>query len=961
MLTPLPPHPSLYILLLVSAAFRTAQSVRPNSTYGIVEGAPPLTVRCDSSDSAVDAYDWSKDGRPINSSTIPGLTISGGSITISSANHTLHNGSYSCAINGSDDLEEEFTVFVYYIRSEVNTLFPLHRTYQECAPDIEKAYIKASLTLDCLAPDGYPPVDIRWFLLQTELTSATSEVEITEGGRRLIREPLSTLHSGPYWCEASNEAGNRRSEELYITVTVHGQETPEISILDADTPLVVGLGQRADLVCRIFPPVDVNDVVWQLNTNVFNSSDGRRRTVQRSHPEQTCITTLHVDSSTAQDQGTYECHAEGSTGDQHAQRLLLLAVLEGPLVVEATPTKLLAAGRSLTLTCRLSDVTDPTKNNVSPDNFKYRWTHNGSSGSVGGERELVISPVSVGDSGTYLCSVNSSSVPTAISASIDVTVEVPPRVTISLLGSDSVFDRIDGTTIYVQLGARVTLQCKISSTRPTNFTWFRKEVDEVFSMSSSASLSSTLTLSHLTPSLLTSYSCHASNLVHDNLVSEERTLRETEMSYVRDAAAGIKGVKFRNGTTLELVCEARGESVERLVWRRGDEQLTNQMTAAGSSLTIATNGNNSTLTIVGVTTKEAGLIECALIGTASKLVYNVTITVPAQIEYTSRPFVTVTIGDEVRFDCVASGIPPPTIKWLFDTQPVEEVEDLEDLGNGSLRISSVTRDHQGSYHCFLALENGQLSQEFTLTVEDRAEEDSLLCGREFTRGDCVTLLSGGSVAVFLLVLTLLVLLFCFCILCRRWSRGAYEYPREFEMKRAFSSRASSHKDGGAAPVFDDVNGFAEPQGFRNGLYPVHPPLATFDRAAAVSELQRSVTPPAPSPVLQTPGTGGTDSMFSSDDQSSLTATLPNYPRAKLTLGADLGEGEFGPVVLGVARNIVSHEETTQVRPHPLVGVASSVSPFHSAGGGEGVGTEWGRRGPVSARPGTGGLCQPNED
>jgi hypothetical protein len=187
-------------------------------------------------------------------------------------------------------------------------------------------------------------------------------------------------------------------------------------------------------------------------------------------------------------------------------------------------------------------------------------------------------------------------------------------------------------------------------------------------MSSSASLSSTLTLSHLTPSLLTSYSCHASNLVHDNLVSEERTLRETEMSYVRDAAAGIKGVKFRNGTTLELVCEARGESVERLVWRRGDEQLTNQMTAAGSSLTIATNGNNSTLTIVGVTTKEAGLIECALIGTASKLVYNVTITVPAQIEYTSRPFVTVTIGDEVRFDCVASGIPPPTIKWLFDVR-----------------------------------------------------------------------------------------------------------------------------------------------------------------------------------------------------------------------------------------------------------------------------------------------------
>ena len=191
-------------------------------------------------------------------------------------------------------------------------------------------------------------------------------------------------------------------------------------------------------------------------------------------------------------------------------------------------------------------------------------------------------------------------------------------------------------------------------------------VDALYSMSTSLSDSSTLTLSPLTPSLLTSYSCHASNIVHDNLVSEGRTLRETDESYVRDAAAGVQGVKFRNGTTLELTCEARGVSAEGIVWMRGGEQLTNQITAGGSSIVIATNGNNSTLTIFGVTTREAGLFECSLIGTPSTRVFNVTITVPARIEYTSSPLVTVVIGDKVQFDCVASGIPPPTIKWLFD-------------------------------------------------------------------------------------------------------------------------------------------------------------------------------------------------------------------------------------------------------------------------------------------------------
>ena len=137
-------------------------------------------------------------------------------------------------------------------------------------------------------------------------------------------------------------------------------------------------------------------------------------------------------------------------------------------------------------------------------------------------------------------------------------------------------------------------------------------------------------------------------------------------------------------------------------------------------------------------------------------------------------------------------------------------------------------------------------------------------------------------AVFFLLLALLVLLLCLCILCCRWTRATYDIPRDLEMKRALSSRASSHKDTGAAPGAGDINGYAESHGFRNGLYPVNPLLTTFDRGA-MSEMQRSVTPPAPSPVLQTPGTGGTDSMFSSDDQSSLTASLPNFPRSQLTV------------------------------------------------------------------------------
>ena len=109
--------------------------------------------------------------------------------------------------------------------------------------------------------------------------------------------------------------------------------------------------------------------------------------------------------------------------------LSLSAVMEGPLVVEATPTPLLAVGRSLILTCRLSTSADPTRNNVPPSLFRYTWTHNGSSNlspraaRVEGGRRLVISHIQVEDSGVYHCSVDSKPAPTAISALINVTVE----------------------------------------------------------------------------------------------------------------------------------------------------------------------------------------------------------------------------------------------------------------------------------------------------------------------------------------------------------------------------------------------------------------------------------------------------------------------------------------------------------------------------------------------------------
>lgn len=194
------------------------------------------------------------------------------------------------------------------------------------------------------------------------------------------------------------------------------------------------------------------------------------------------------------------------------------------------------------------------------------------------------------------------------------------------------------------------------------------QTDGVIFTDITSSSMSTHTLSHLTLSQLTSYQCLISDSVH--MVKTPRLLlNETTQPYVKDAAAGVQEEQFENGTTLHLSCEVRQGSVEDLTWVKGNMILINQTINVGGSLVvIVTNGNESILTIYGVTTYDAGTYECVISdnGMESRLVFNVTITVPGKIERTSSQDVTATTGDHVQFDCITSGIPQPTINWLYN-------------------------------------------------------------------------------------------------------------------------------------------------------------------------------------------------------------------------------------------------------------------------------------------------------
>lgn len=69
------------------------------------------------------------------------------------------------------------------------------------------------------------------------------------------------------------------------------------------------------------------------------------------------------------------------------------------------------------------------------------------------------------------------------------------------------------------------------------------------------------------------------------------------------------------------------------------------------------------------------------------------------------PEVIVYEGQSARFDCIASGNPPPTVIWLFERSVVSLIPDsgLQDLNNGSLFIPHLRTQHAGHYMCVIEL------------------------------------------------------------------------------------------------------------------------------------------------------------------------------------------------------------------------------------------------------------------
>ena len=144
---------------------------------------------------------------------------------------------------------------------------------------------------------------------------------------------------------------------------------------------------------------------------------------------------------------------------------------------------------------------------------------------------------------------------------------------------------------------------------------------------------------------------------------------------------------------------------------------------------------------------------------------------------------------------------------------------------------------------------------------------------------------GGVLLLFAFSLLTLV---CLCYCCRRQKRDTYNVNKEEDGE--FKRQPSIRKDNSGVLTQSPSNNYFgnmfefQPSSLEgSSIYPpTNIPLTPYSQGSIISEsIQHSPMPPTPSPIPPVSGTIGSTSLFSTEDQSSITTNLPNFPRSNL--------------------------------------------------------------------------------
>ncbi|MBN3299469.1 HMCN1 protein, partial [Amia calva] len=631
---------------------------------GVVVNAT-AQLRCEVSGSPTPAISWLRDGLPLYNSPRHQIMEDGKLLQISMV-HTSDMAGYLCVAENKVGSSERLYSLTVQVPPRIVGVNP------EEASVLEGHMV--SLLCDVQA---YPAPEISWARDGKTLHFSQS-LHILPGGQMLQLPRAQLSDAGLYVCMATNPAGQ---DEKHIRLSVYAPPTLKPNLDLSQEVMTPRAGSSVILQCEA-QGVPEPEVIWYRNGLLLAPGNGQ--TINRHR--------LEIQGVQVADSGLYTCKVSNIAGQ--VDRTFHLTV-HGKLGLHAT----LLNAFWVPFKFRFIWVPTPSitwlKDGAPIESSaQWRW--------VAGGSRLELGPLQLSHAGTYTCLARNREGESR--KDYQITVQVPP----SILGSGRPEE------MSAPAGEELTLKCLAMGTPKPQLTWRKDGAPLDPSDTSHLQVSpdgGTVRILRLRPADSGTYSCLAESPAGRE--SKVYTLSVLVPPTIAGVSEMPKDITVVQDGVLILECHATGTPTPQLSWLRNGRPLS---LSSRTRLLSA----DSVLRISPVQLSDSGVYTCVARSWAglSELSYNIQVQVPPGVDHTEpSEQVTVVRGSLVTFSCEARGVPPPSLSWLKDGQPLSLHRNLLlDGGETRLRLPAVTAEDSGQYSCVATNQAGSRTKTFNLTV-----------------------------------------------------------------------------------------------------------------------------------------------------------------------------------------------------------------------------------------------------
>ncbi|KAI4563342.1 hypothetical protein MJT46_010951, partial [Ovis ammon polii x Ovis aries] len=612
---------------------------------------------------------WLRNGRELTGQELGISILEDGTLLVIASVTPYDNGEYICvAVNEAGTTERRYNLKVH--------VPPVIKDKEQVIN--VSVLVNQPTSLFCEV-EGTPSPIVMWYKDDVQVTESSS-IQIINNGKILKLFRASPEDAGRYSCKAVNVAG---ASQKHFNIDVLGAGSPgEVSVV---------LNQDTTLECQVkgtpFPVIH-----WFKDGKPLFLEDPNIEILDRGQ-------VLHLKNARRSDKGRYQCTVSNAAGKQ-AKDIKLTIYIPPSIKGGNVTTEVSALINSvIKLECETRGLPMPA----------ITWYKDGqpvisSSQALYVEKGqfLHIPRAQVTDSAAYKCLV--TNVAGSAEKSFHVDVYVPPMIEGDLAAP---------LNKQVIVAHSLTLECKAAGNPPPVLTWLKDGVP--VKVSDNIRIEAGGKKLEITSALEVDrgqYICVAMS------VAGEKEIKYEVDVLVPPAIEGGDETSYfivMVNNLLELDCQVTGSPPPTIMWLK-DGQLIDER----DGFKILLNGRK--LVIAQAQVSDTGLYRCVATNTAGdhKKEFEVTVHVPPTIKSSGLSERAVLKYKPIALQCVANGIPNPSITWLKDGQPVNTAQgNLKIQSSGRLlQIAKALMEDAGRYTCVATNAAGETQQLIQLHVHE---------------------------------------------------------------------------------------------------------------------------------------------------------------------------------------------------------------------------------------------------